>query len=125
MIKSTVVTKKMLIADRVGERLREERERLGMSQTDFGALLGVSRGTQKNYELGASSLDLRYVTALEVHGVDAAYVLTGRRSTPLDQLFSPAEEHLIKQFRTISDDDQKAIRRFLEAMADDAARHRS
>lgn len=125
MIKSTVVTKKMLIADRVGERLREERERLGMSQTDFGAVLGVSRGTQKNYELGASSLDLRYVTALEVHGVDAAYVLTGRRSTPLDQLFSPSEEHLIKQFRTISDDDQKAIRRFLEAMAEDAARHRS
>jgi transcriptional regulator with XRE-family HTH domain len=125
MIKSMVVTKKMLIADRVGERLREERERLGLNQTDFGVLLGVSRGTQKNYELGASSLDLRYVTALEEKGVDAAYVLTGRRSTPLGQLFSPSEELLIKQFRTISDDDQKAIRRFLEAMADDAARHRS
>lgn len=125
MIKSMVVTKKMLIADRVGERLREERERLGLNQTDFGVLLGVSRGTQKNYELGASSLDLRYVTALEEKGVDAAYVLTGKRSTPLGQLFSPSEELLIKQFRTISDDDQKAIRRFLEAMADDAARHRS
>jgi transcriptional regulator with XRE-family HTH domain len=125
MIKSMVVTKKMLIADRVGERLREERERLGLNQTDFGVLLGVSRGTQKNYELGASSLDLRYVTALEEKGVDAAYVLTGKRSTPLGQLFSPSEELLIKQFRAISDDDQKAIRRFLEAMADDAARHRS
>jgi transcriptional regulator with XRE-family HTH domain len=125
MIKSMVVTKKMLIADRVGERLREERERLGLNQTDFGVLLGVSRGTQKNYELGASSLDLRYVTALEEKGVDAAYVLTGRRSTPLGQLFSPSEELLIKQFRKISDDDQKAIRRFLEAMADDAARHQS
>ncbi|GLH44491.1 transcriptional regulator [Pseudomonas atacamensis] len=118
-----VVTKKMLIADRVGERLREERERLGMSQTDFGVLLGVSRGTQKNYELGASSLDLRYVTALEEKGVDAAYVLTGRRSTPLGQLFTSTEEHLIMQFRSISDDDQKAIRRFLQAMADDASKN--
>jgi transcriptional regulator with XRE-family HTH domain len=125
MIKSMVVTKKMLIADRVGERLREERERLGLNQTDFGVLLGVSRGTQKNYELGANSLDLRYVTALEERGVDAAYVLTGRRSTPLGQLFSASEEELINQFRTISDEDQKAIRRFLEAMADDAARRRS
>jgi transcriptional regulator with XRE-family HTH domain len=125
MIKSLVVNKKMLIADRVGERLREERERLGLNQTDFGVLLGVSRGTQKNYELGANSLDLRYVTALEERGVDAAYVLTGRRSTPLGQLFSAAEEELINQFRTISDEDQKAIRRFLEAMADDAARRRS
>ncbi|SDE14067.1 Helix-turn-helix domain-containing protein [Pseudomonas koreensis] len=109
----------------MGERLREERERLGLNQTDFGVLLGVSRGTQKNYELGANSLDLRYVTALEERGVDAAYVLTGRRSTPLGQLFSAAEEELINQFRTISDEDQKAIRRFLEAMADDAARRRS
>jgi transcriptional regulator with XRE-family HTH domain len=125
MIKSMVVNKKMLIADRVGERLREERERLGLNQTDFGVLLGVSRGTQKNYELGANSLDLRYVTALEERGVDAAYVLTGRRSTPLGQLFSASEEELINQFRTISDEDQKAIRRFLEAMADDAARRRS
>lgn len=125
MIKSMVVTKKMLIADRVGERLREERERLGLNQTEFGVLLGVSRGTQKNYELGASSLDLRYVTALEEKGVDAAYVLTGRHATPLGQLFSPSEEQMIMQFRSISDDDQKAIRRFLEAMADDAARHRS
>lgn len=123
MIKSMVVTKKMLIADRVGERLREERERLGLSQTDFGVLLGVSRGTQKNYELGSSSLDLRYVTALEEKGVDAGYVLTGKRSTPLGQLFTSTEERLIMQFRSISDDDQKAIRRFLQAMADDAAKN--
>ena len=120
-----VVNKKMLIADRVGERLKEERERLGLNQTEFGALLGVSRGTQKNYELGANSLDLRYVAALEEHNVDAAYVLTGRRSTPIGQLITTAEEELIKQFRTITPFDQEAIRRFLQAMADDAARHRS
>jgi len=125
LIKSTVVTKKMLIADRVGERLREERERLGLNQTEFGGLLGVSRGTQKNYELGTNSLDLRYVSALEEHGVDAAFVLTGRRSTPVGQLFTASEEELINQFRSIPEVDQKAIRRFLEAMADDAARHRS
>ncbi|MDI2594325.1 helix-turn-helix domain-containing protein [Pseudomonas sp. 681] len=112
----------MLIADRVGERLREERERLGLNQTEFGVLLGVSRGTQKNYELGANSLDLRYVAALEEHGADAAFILTGRRSTPLGQLFTAAEEELINQFRSISGDDQKAIRRFLKAMADDAAK---
>jgi transcriptional regulator with XRE-family HTH domain len=125
LIKSTVVNKKMLIADQVGERLREERERLGLNQTEFGVLLGVSRGTQKNYELGASSLDLRYVTALEESGVDAAFVLTGRRSTPLGQLFTPDEEKLIRQYRSITPFDQEAIRRFLQAMADDAARHRN
>jgi len=117
-----VVNKKMLIAERVGERLREERERLGLNQTDFGVLLGVSRGTQKNYELGANSLDLRYVSALEECGADAAFVLTGRRSTPLGQMFTADEVELINQFRSISEDDQKAIRRFLRAMADDAVK---
>lgn len=116
------VNKKMLIADGVGERLKEERERLGLNQTEFGALLGVSRGTQKNYEQGANSLDLRYVSALEEHGADAAFVLTGRRRTPLGQLFSADEEELINQFRSITEEDQAAIRRFLQAMADDAAR---
>ncbi|MEB0090054.1 XRE family transcriptional regulator [Pseudomonas sp. CCI4.2] len=112
----------MLIADQVGERLREERERLRLTQTEFGALLRVSRGTQKNYELGANSLDLRYVAALEENGVDAGFVLTGRRSTPLGQLITAGEEELINQYRSIPDDDQKAIRRFLRAMADDAAK---
>jgi transcriptional regulator with XRE-family HTH domain len=125
LIKSMMVNKKMLIADQVGERLREERERLGLNQTEFGVLLGVSRGTQKNYELGANSLDLRYVSALEECGVDAAFVLTGRRSTPLGQLFTPEEEKLIKQYRSIKPFDQEAIRRFLQAMADDAARDRN
>ena len=119
-----MVNKKMLIADQVGERLREERERLGLNQTEFGGLLGVSRGTQKNYELGANSLDLRYVAALEECGVDAAYVLTGRRSTPLGQLITAEEEKVLKQYRSITPFDQEAIRRFLKAMADDAARNR-
>lgn len=121
MIKSIVVNKKMLIADQVGERLREERERLGLNQTEFGALVGVSRGTQKNYELGANSLDLRYVAALEEKGVDAAFVLTGRRATPLGQLYTAAEEELILQFRSLPADDQKAIRRYVKALAAAAA----
>jgi transcriptional regulator with XRE-family HTH domain len=125
MIKSMVVNKKMISADRVGDRLREERERLGLNQTEFGVRLGVSRGTQKNYELGASSLDLRYVSALEEQGADAAYILTGRRSTPIGQLLSAAEEELITQYRSITSFDQEAIRRFLQAMADDAARQKN
>lgn len=116
-----VVNKKMLIADQVGERLREERERLGLNQTEFGLLLGVSRGTQKNYELGANSLDLRYVAALEENGVDAAFVLTGRRATPLGQLYTAVEEELILQFRGLPADDQKAIRRYVKALAAAAA----
>ena len=109
----------MLIADGVGSRLREERERLGLSQSDFGALVGVSRGTQKNYEVGTAvgAMDLKYVSALETAGVDATYVLTGSRS--LGAGLSGIESQIVDQYRRIPDEDQRALRRFLKAMFDD------
>ncbi|MBV4452104.1 MULTISPECIES: helix-turn-helix domain-containing protein [Pseudomonas] len=110
----------MLIADGVGDRLREERERLGLNQTDFGMLLGVSRGTQKNYELGANSLDLRYVSALTEHKVDAAYVLSGHRSPSPGQGLAPEEAELVEQFRRLPPDDQKTVRRIVRSMAAEA-----
>nr|WP_241091898.1 helix-turn-helix transcriptional regulator [Pseudomonas viridiflava] len=112
--------KNMLIAEGVGIRLREERERLGLSQTEFGTLVGVSRGTQKNYELGTAlgALDLKYIMALESNGVDAGYVLTAQRSH--GQGLTTDESSILEQYRSIPDADQKALRRFLKAMADDA-----
>lgn len=115
-----MVKKKMLIADGVGERLREERERLGLNQTDFGTLLGVSRGTQKNYELGSNTLDLRYVASLVEHNVDAGYVLSGHRSPPPGQGLDPVEADLVEQFRRLPLDDQKTIRRIIKSMAAEA-----
>ncbi|WP_095156098.1 transcriptional regulator [Pseudomonas sp. Irchel 3E13] len=109
----------MLIADGVNLRLREERERLGLSQSDFGALVGVSRGTQKNYEVGSAggSMDLKYIAAIEAAGVDARYVITGTRS--LGDGLSPVEAEIIDRYRRISEQDQRALRRFLKAMFDD------
>lgn len=111
----------MLIADGVGERLREERERLGLNQTEFGTLLGVSRGTQKNYELGANSLDLRYVSALVENKVDAGYVLTGNRSLAAGEGLDPSETELIHQYRCLPKDDQKTVRRIVKSMAAEAS----
>ncbi|MCJ2370363.1 helix-turn-helix transcriptional regulator [Pseudomonas sp. RGM 3321] len=110
----------MHIADGVGERLKEERERLGLSQTEFGTRLRVSRGTQKNYELGANSLDLRYVAALTDQGVDAGYVLTGHRSPAPGQGLNPDEADLVDHYRRLPFDDQKTVRRIVKSMAAEA-----
>ncbi|MCO7620808.1 helix-turn-helix domain-containing protein [Pseudomonas guariconensis] len=111
----------MLIADGVGNRLREERERLGLSQSDFGTLVGVSRGTQKNYELGTASgsIDLKYLAALEAAGIDSTYVVTGDRS--LVDGVSSEEAQILDQYRRIPEEDQRALRRFLKAMLDDVS----
>lgn len=64
----------------VGERLKKERERLGMSQTALAEIGGVGKTTQINYEKNNRSPDTGYLSALEAVGVDTYYVLTGRRA---------------------------------------------
>lgn len=61
-------------------RLAEERKRLGLNQEDLGALAGVSKMSQLNYEKGVRKPDTDYLIALAAHGVDASYLLTGLRS---------------------------------------------
>lgn len=63
------------------ERLREERKRLGLNQTDFSAFAGVCTETQSNYERGSRKPDSGYLEAIALRGVDVGYLLTGFRST--------------------------------------------
>ncbi|MDP2829212.1 MAG: helix-turn-helix domain-containing protein [Sulfuricellaceae bacterium] len=65
-----------------GKRLKEERERLGMSQADFAKACGVGRTAQFNYESGKRTPDGDYLYEAGELGVDTGYVLFGERSTP-------------------------------------------
>lgn len=65
-----------------GERLREEREGRGLNQADFGALGGVAKVAQLNYEKGYRTPDARYLSKLLECGVDVAYLLSGQRAVP-------------------------------------------
>lgn len=77
----------------LGERLREERERLGMSQTQFGDLAQVTKKTQMLYEGDQRSPKADYLTAIAEQGVDVQYVLVGNRSVSGAQpLGMPATE---------------------------------
>ncbi|PRY63481.1 phage repressor protein C with HTH and peptisase S24 domain [Vreelandella songnenensis] len=64
----------------LGERLREERERLGLSQTQFGDLAHVTKKSQMLYEADQRSPKGGYLAAIAAQGVDVQYVLTGNRS---------------------------------------------
>jgi len=66
--------------DTFGERLRTERERLGLSQAAFGELGGVQKVAQINYEKGKRHPDAEYLAAIAAAGVDVLYVLTGQHS---------------------------------------------
>ncbi|MFW9268789.1 helix-turn-helix domain-containing protein [Pseudomonas sp. NR3] len=102
----------------MGERLREERTRLGLNQEAFAQLGGITRNTQGSYEKGERNPDSVYLTAVLKAGVDVPYVLTGRRTRRGLEGLSEAEETLLHQFRILSGYDQKAVHRIISAMAE-------
>jgi len=67
----------------IGTRLREERERLGLSQEALGVIGGVRKLAQFNYEKGDRQPDAAYLAAVAAAGADVLYILTGRRSQPV------------------------------------------
>lgn len=64
----------------IGERLKEERERLRLTQPVFAAQANTKKGSVINWEKGASSPTAVQLAALADIGVDVQYVVTGRRS---------------------------------------------
>ncbi len=78
----------MTTTEGVGERLRLERERLRISQEKLADIGGVSRQSQGLYEAGKRVPDANYLTAVAAAGVDAGWIITGRRSAVI-----AAEQH--------------------------------
>lgn len=60
-----------------GSRLREEREKLHLSQTELANQLGIHRNTQARYESGQREPDAGYLEAVRAAGVDVEYVING------------------------------------------------
>lgn len=83
----------------IGARLKEERERLDMSQTQFAAVGEASKRAQITYEKGESTPDAVYLNALSKVGVDVQYVVTGVRSSAA---LTGDEAELLARFRTAS-----------------------
>lgn len=81
----------------IGERLKEERRRLGMNQDDFSCLGGTARRTQTNYENDLRLPDAGYLAAIAKAGADINYIITGNRDA-----FSNDERELIELYRSAS-----------------------
>lgn len=62
----------------IGGRLREERDRLGYTQTELADICGVKMRAQRNYEKDERHPDAEYLAAFSEAGGDVAYVITGQ-----------------------------------------------
>lgn len=86
----------------IGKRLKEERERLGLSQADFAAIGGVGRKSQFNYEDGERKADTSYLAGIAEAGADVRYIITGDREGRPPEVLSADERELLALFRAAS-----------------------
>lgn len=81
----------MEIFDSIGKRLRDERERLKLSQSEIAAVVeaagvaGATRQSQSLYEKDKRKPDAAYLAVAASLGVDVLYVLTGQRAQQITQ----------------------------------------
>lgn len=102
----------------IGNRLRNERERLALSQPAMAEICGVTMRSQRNYEKDERLPDAGYLAAATRANVDVMYVLTGQRSPGLPSL-TPEETALIDNFRH----SPPAARQALKTTSDLFAKH--
>ncbi|MBS5840547.1 helix-turn-helix transcriptional regulator [Pseudomonas lundensis] len=106
----------------IGDRLKQERERLGLNQTELAAAAGASKNSQYNYEKGERSPDAAYLAAVAQKGVDILYVVTGVPTPQVVEGFTEVEDKLVNQYRALSQADQEAVDRIVGAMWEISAR---
>lgn len=93
------------------ERLKEERTRLKMSQTDFAEFCGIKRNAQIKYEKNERNPDSDYLEKAHKAGVDVSYLITGIRTQPVEL---PSDEaFLLDSFRSLNNEQKKMTLQFL------------
>lgn len=113
-----------------GERILEERKRLGMNQEAVADRCDVTMRSQRNYEKGERHPDAAYLERLAAIGVDVLYVLTGRRA-PAGNGYATAEPGpagnlslselgLIKGWRQLDAKGRQAVLAMMEALTQPA-----
>lgn len=108
-LKRMVSTEDDIQMDSVGDRLKQERERLGLSQRALGEHGGVQANAQGKYEKGDRSPDAAYLAGIAVAGADVLYIITGRKEPGSEGMLAEDEGLLLEQFRAISMEDQRLI----------------
>lgn len=101
----------------IGDRLREERERLGLSQGAFGEIGGVKANAQGNYEKGERNPDAGYLAAVAARGVDVLYVVTGERRPMSSAELTDEEARVVAEFRSLPPEDRASVARLTSALS--------
>lgn len=100
----------------VGNRLRQERIRLGMTQREMAFVGGVRVNAQYCYENDRRQLPATYLAAVAKRGVDLCFVILGARK--VERALMAAEEGaLIRNLRALDQPEREAFVRVITSLA--------
>lgn len=93
----------------IGERLKSERARVGLSQVALADACGVNRGTLATWEKGEQGASAQILFAMAEQGIDVLFVVTGKRSNESEGTLAPAERALLQAWRDGGDKGRAAL----------------
>lgn len=115
----------MELLNSIGTRLKAERERLGLTQSDFAQVAedagvpGATRQSQARYEKGLAAPSCPYLAALATAGVDVLYVLTGHRGMQAaPPPLKDGEATLLESYRALDKRGQAAVLAVIATMSE-------
>ncbi|HTF98655.1 MAG TPA: helix-turn-helix transcriptional regulator [Cellvibrio sp.] len=94
----------------IGDRLREERERLGFSQSAFAGLAETTKKSQIDYEKGITFPKANYLEVIAKVGADIQFIVTGMR---VANRLEPAEQLFLEKYRACTPQIQNVALRVL------------
>lgn len=103
----------MEIFNSIGGRLREVREDMQQTQSDFAGVAaaagvpGATRQSQSKYEKGTATPSATYLAAIADEGADVLYILTGQRHRQAVKALPPDEQMLLDCYREWSPEVKK------------------
>src|ERR1700688_167647 len=102
--------------DSFSMRLKQERRRLRMSQTDFAALGGVQTQAQLHYEKGSRRPNSDYLIAIAAAGIDVQYLITGQPAQPATLALSTDEQRLVAGYRDLKAREKRGVLALVNAI---------
>lgn len=89
----------------ISDRIREEREKVGLSQAAFAGVAQATKVTQLRWEQGAAFPNAAVLESWAKIGVDVLYIITGQRSSSssLKPNLEADEQVLLSSYRAAPD----------------------
>lgn len=102
--------------EQIGERLREERLRIDVSQLSMADACDVSRGTLATWEKGEQSPNAAALAVMAGLGVDVLYVVTGQRQGATEATLAAEEKALLAAWRESGEKGRAALTAVAEVL---------